>query len=342
MNEQWAPRAIKSSPRAINKPALAGVIACGTLNFCGTLIWCGGLPLPAAAQTDSGGSSVARSANSDDPLTRLNLEFRSLYKQAKERCSQEALPLIMCVGDQMILIDKDLRLQVDIIPAKYTQLKVVDHVPLALFLLLDSQCGQDLDEKTSLELDKIKKLISEARSTLATLGLETATLARQYQLIDLSLAFLHRVQKQKHVSKEELVSFCRDLEPMVMKNVDQAVAAELKIVDDTVSLWRKKLGEERFNRLTVVIDSGHMPREKHTCFQYFSKALHVKREGLRIVYNEGSDEEAATRDLVGTHVLDASIGETFFKEKLRMHRDLLSDGAAKYLSTHPPLRRVKD
>jgi hypothetical protein len=298
--------------------------------------------LPAAAQMGGSAGKEAQSENTEDPLTRLNLEFRSVYKQAKERCSQETLPLIMCTGDHMILIDKDLRQEVDIIPAKYTQLKVVDHVPLALFVLLDAQCGRTLDEKTSQELDKIKKLVSDARPTLATFGLDNATLSRQYQLLDLSLSFLERVQRQKQVSRDQLVTFCRELEPMVMKNVDQAVAAELKIVDDTVSQWREKLGAERFKKLTVVIVSGHMPRERHTCFQYFSKALHVKKEGLRIVYNEGSEDEAATRDLVGMHVLDASIGETFFKEKLRMHRDLLSDGAAKYLSAHPPLRGVKD
>jgi len=322
MNRQWA-------PLAKNILALVALVICAVPHY------------PACAQMGSGGSRETQNTN-DDALTRLNLEFRSVYQQAKERCSQETLPLIMVMGDHMFLIDRNLRQQVDIIPALYTRLKVVDHVPLALFLLLDRQCGNALDEKTSRELDKIKEMVSQARPTLATLGLDTTTLNRQYQLVDLSLSFLERVQSQKKVSRAHLISFCRELEPLLMKNVDQAVAAELKIVDDTVRRWREKLGAERFKQLTVVIVSGHMPREKHTCFQYFCKALHVKKEGLRIVYSEGIEEEAAARDLVGTHVLDASIGETFFKEQLRMHRDLLSDGAAKYLSAHPPLRREKD
>jgi hypothetical protein len=292
------------------------------------------LGLAAGAQMGSTGGGPE---NKTDPLSILNGEFRSVYKQAKERCSEEATPLILCIGGQMVLIDKNLREQVDFIPEKYTQLKVVDHVPLVLFVLLDSQCDKPLSADTRQELDKIKQLVGSTRPTLATSGLDTQTLARQYQLLDISVGFMERVLKEGQVSKTQLVAFCRQLEPMIMKNADQAVAAQLTIIDRTVVQWKEKLGPERFKRLTVLIVSSHMPREKHTCFQYFSKLLHVKREGLKIVYSEGPDDEKAARDLLGTHVLDASIGETFFKEKLRMHRDLLSDGAARYLNAHPPL-----
>jgi hypothetical protein len=36
-------------------------------------------------------------------------------------------------------------------------------------------------------------------------------------------------------------------------------------------------------------------------------------------------------ELLGTHLLDASIGEGFFGDPLRLHRDLLGDAAAAYL-----------
>jgi hypothetical protein len=301
--------------------------------------------LPAAAQMGASdtardqqkATTVGADASQSDALTTLNNEFRSVYKQAKEHLAEETTPLIMCIGNHMVLIDQNDREQVDFIPPKYTQLKVVDHVPLALFILLDGRCDKPLSAETQQELDKIKILVAAVRPSLTTLGLDVPTQARQYQLLDLSIGFLERVLGQKQVSKQQLVSFCRELEPMIMKNVDQAVAAQLEIIDRTVGQWKEKIGAERFKKLTVIIVSGHMPREKHTCFQYFSKLLHVKREGLQIIYSEGPDEEKAARDLVGTHVLDASIGETFFKEKLRMHRDLLSDGAAHYLNAHPPL-----
>jgi len=307
------------------------------------------LALPAKAQMGSTleakkdvpsaltGQVSGQGESPSDILSTLNHEFRSVYQREKERSSKEAKPLIICIGDHMVLIDESVREQVNFIPPKYTQLKVVDHVPLVLFVLLNSKCDMPLDDQTREELDKIKQLVARARPAMATLGLDGPTLARQHQLLDLSVSFLEQVQKQGKVSKKQLVTFCRDLEPMIMKNVDQAVASQLEIMDKTTSGWREKLGPERFKKLTVLIVSSHMPRERHTCFQYFSRALHVKREGLKIVYSEGPEEEKAALDLLGTHVLDATIGETFFKEKLRMHRDLLSDGAARYLNAHPPL-----
>ena len=34
---------------------------------------------------------------------------------------------------------------------------------------------------------------------------------------------------------------------------------------------------------------------------------------------------------VGTHLLDGSVGEAFFGDSMRMHRDLLGDAATQYL-----------
>jgi hypothetical protein len=125
---------------------------------------------------------------------------------------------------------------------------------------------------------------------------------------------------------------------MVMQNVDDAVADQLLAIDMQVRQWRKQLGPERWQELSVVVVGGHMPRERNTTMQYFAKALRVKREGARLYYCEGLSEESDGLNLVGTHILDRKIAVAFFKDEWRMHRDLLSDGAAKYLSKHPPLK----
>lgn len=274
-----------------------------------------------------------------DPLTTLNMEFRSIYGQAREHYAATTLPLIVCYSDRMILLDNDLRDEVSFISEKYTDLKVVDHVPLALFALLSWHCDKPLSADTLKELEKLRTLIKAAEPSVDAFGVDAQTTERQHILLDHSVGLIELLLRRKEVSAKQLEEFCRELEPLIMQNVDQAVANQLAIMDKAVTGWKEKLGPERFNKLTVVIVSGHMPREKHTCFQYFSRALKVKEEGLRIVYSEGEAEEKPARELVGTHVLDASIGTAFFKEPLRMHRDLLSDGAAKYLKSHPPLQR---
>jgi hypothetical protein len=49
--------------------------------------------------------------------------------------------------------------------------------------------------------------------------------------------------------------------------------------------------------------------------------------------------EEAGLNILATHVLDEQIAVDFFDDPWRMHRDLLSDGASRYLKAHPPMRR---
>jgi len=296
-------------------------------------------PAVSTAPGKAATSNTDKAAEASDPLTVLNNNFRQIYHQAKLHHIEKTLPLIICYSDHMVLIDKDVREEAAFIPDLYTQLKVVDHVPLVLFALLSWHCDKPLDEETLKQLTLIRTLVKAAEPKIDALGLDKETNDRQHVLLDHSVGLIERLQRRPEISKAELDEFCRYLRPVIMENVDQAVAGQLESMDKTVTKWKAKLGPERFSKLTVVIVSGHMPRDRHSCFQYFAKALKVKEEGLKIVYSEGEAAEEPARDLVGTHVLDASIGEAFFKEPLRMHRDLLSDGAAKYLKAHPPLQR---
>ena len=74
-----------------------------------------------------------------------------------------------------------------------------------------------------------------------------------------------------------------------------------------------------------------MPRENFVVMQYFLRLLHEPREGRRVVYAESLWQESQALDLLGTHLLDGSVGEAFFGDYMRMHRDLLGDAASHYL-----------
>jgi len=294
-------------------------------------------PLPVTARSKLIGDMVTVPAN--DALTAFNNEARAIYAKAREHYAQTTLPLIICYSDHMVLIDSDVREEINYISHKYTDLKVVDHVALALFSLLGWQCDKALDESTLQELAKLKGLARDMEKSLDKLDWDKDTMDRQHIIIDHCVGLMELTIRRKEISKDKLDSVCQEIEPLIMQNVDQAVASQLEIMDKAVTAWKAKLGDDRFKNLTVIIVSGHMPRDRHSCFQYFSKALKVKEEGLKIIYSEGEAEEKAALEMVGTHVLDASIGQAFFKDPMRMHRDLLSDGAAKYLKAHPPLQR---
>src|SRR6185503_15461362 len=63
-----------------------------------------------------------------------------------------------------------------------------------------------------------------------------------------------------------------------------------------------------------------MAREGEIAMQYFERLL-GEREGRRLVFAEGLWDEPSQLQLLATHLLDASIGESFFGDPLRMHRD---------------------
>ena len=92
------------------------------------------------------------------------------------------------------------------------------------------------------------------------------------------------------------------------------------------------MSPEQWSRLHVVIIGPHMPREGLVVMQYFLRLLHEPREGRRVVYAESLWEEPKAMDLLATHLLDGSVGEAFFGDFMRMHRDLLGDAAADYLT----------
>src|SRR6185369_4955937 len=113
--------------------------------------------------------------------------------------------------------------------------------------------------------------------------------------------------------------------------VTEATHAQLDATNAQVSAWRRELSPEEWSRLRVVIIGPHMPREDLVVTQYFLRLLHEPREGKRVVYAESLWQEPQALDLLGTHLLDGGVGQAFFGEALRMHRDLLGDAAKQYL-----------
>ena len=74
-----------------------------------------------------------------------------------------------------------------------------------------------------------------------------------------------------------------------------------------------------------------MPRRDNVGTQYFARLLGEKGEGKRVLYAEAIFDEARALNLLGTKLIDTRIGEDFFDDPLRMHRDLLGDAARAYL-----------
>jgi len=145
------------------------------------------------------------------------------------------------------------------------------------------------------------------------------------------VAYIDELAAKKSLTRAGLTAFTRKMAPLVMENVGDATRAQLDATHAQVSKWRKELSADEWGRLRVVIIGPHMPREELVVTQYFLRVLGEKREGGRVVYAEALWQEPQAMELLGTHLLDGRVGEAFFGEAMRMHRDLLADAAKRYL-----------
>ena len=214
---------------------------------------------------------------------------------------------------------------------KYHLVKTIAHIPLAIYVALTPGEGA-LDTQRLKTLEDLGRLVPPARASLEGLRLPAQVLARQERIIRESLAFLEQVTGERKFARKGLEAFTRRMSPLVMENVADATRAQLDSLHAQVSAWRREMTAQEWDRLHVLIVAAHMPRDGSLHVQYFARLLHEPIEGRRIVVAESLWEEPKAMELYGSHLLDGSIGQAFFGNPIRMHRDLLADAAKEYLT----------
>lgn len=263
-------------------------------------------------------------------LTALNNAFRAAYADAKIRVLKGSDPTIIVNGDLFTLLRHGQRVEANAGTPIYDPVKTIAHIPLAIYVTLTPGDGTVGDARLR-TLTGLRALIPPAAASLDTLRLSDATLARQKRIVAASVAFLDDVAARRKFARSSLLAFTRRMAPLLMENVTEATRAQLDATHALVSAWRRDLTAEEWNRLHVVIVGPHMPRENLVVTQYFLRLLHEPGEGRRVVYAESLWEEKQALDLLATHLLDGGVGEAFFGDYMRMHRDLLGDAASQYL-----------
>ena len=269
-----------------------------------------------------------------DALAKTNADFRVMYSDAKARALASAGPVLLVEGDTLVLRDGAARKAVKFLPPGYSALKEVSHVPLALFVLLNGAEGPLVDP-TRKALEGLVSEVKRARPSLGARPFPKGTLARQEQVLDASVALVEGMIARGAVAPGEVSGFARRTGPLLEANAEDAAALELQALQKQVEAWRVKLGSA-WPRLHVVVMGSHMARTNEVSLQYFERLLGESHEGGRVVFAEGLWDEEKALDLLATHVLDGAASEAFFGNALRLHEDMLAEGARKYLDAHPP------
>lgn len=281
---------------------------------------------------------LGQTTESPPQVTAANNGFRTAYAQAKKDILAKSGPVIVAAGDKVYLINNGKREEQNTISPEYTLLKTVDHIPLALFVLLEKRLDASFAGDTQQALNDLIRLTSEMLPSVSTANIPTTTKKRLTTMLERSHTFAGKILADGRVSRSQLDAFIAEIRQPTLDNIYDAVILELSSLDGYVQKWRKGMTPEQWSKVHVVVTGGHMPRDRERRMQYFSVLLGEKREGQRLIFMEGSDDVDRALDLLATHILDESIGQEYFKDKWRMHRDLLSDAAARYLRAHPPNR----
>lgn len=266
-----------------------------------------------------------------DPLALFNTAFRQAYARAKADTLAREGPVLVVSGDWLMLYRNNGEVAREPIrPARYHRLKAVAHVPLALQVLLSAPGGAP--EGT---LRTLRTLAAAARAQLGS-WCQGADRVRQERILDASLRLLDDRLGPEGLAQGRLSRFSADLGPLLLGNAAEAAGLELDALHGKVLAFRKGMDPADWRGLRVVIIGSHMAREGEITLQYFSRLLAEPREGGRIVYAEGLWQPGDALDLLATHQVDSAAGAAFFGDPLRMHRDILADGATAWLNAHLP------
>jgi hypothetical protein len=266
-----------------------------------------------------------------DPLLELNARFRAAYAAARKDLLAQQGPIIIADGDNLILLCRGQRTEVNVTPASYHVVKAVSHIPLAIHVLLVSAGEGALAEERLKELHACRDQMDKAAKSLADRGLPEDILKVQLEVIQESAKFLDDVLADKKVKAQTRLAFTRKLGPLLLKSAGHAARVQLGGMHKQVMAWKATLTDAEWKQLRVLIPGSALPRQGNLRTQYFARLLGEKGEGGRILYAEGLFEEGRALNLLGTYELDAGIGFAFFDDPTRMHRDLLADAAAAHL-----------
>ena len=97
------------------------------------------------------------------------------------------------------------------------------------------------------------------------------------------------------------------------------------------------MGEREWEKLYVVIMSGHQARYREVSSQYFHRLLREPESigaqfETRIVHAESIWDEQAALKLLARHQIDSAASLAFFNNSTRLQEDLMSDAASGYLA----------
>lgn len=276
------------------------------------------------------GAPAAADPAADAALNDLNKSARAIYGAGKAKLLARTDPVVIVAFDDLVLRRGGQETRVNFTPPAYHRLKSIAHIPLGLYGALAPATGQ-ADESWRPAVAELRARAVAVREVLGRLDLAPAQVARQRELIDLSVAFIDRTLAAGRVEQAAIVTYGRAVAPLVLANASDAARLQLDGLHAAFEPWRRQLSAEEWARLHVLVLGSKMPRPGNLQFSYFVYAMGAEAVDRRLVYAEGIYSPDGAKQLLGTLVTDRGLAEAYFDDPMRMDRDLLADAAEAHL-----------
>jgi hypothetical protein len=301
---------------------------------------------PSASQTSTTNVSTTVSQGTDalpDALVSLNKLFLDAYKERQASVKTNITPVIVANFSTVVLYWHGKTETNRCIPEIYHALKAVAHVPFGIFLRVEpcaKENNSQVPDSVLRTLKGYKALIDAATISLSNAGFSESQLDRQTRIFSVSMAYVTNVIATAAAPPGQLISFTRAVGPLLLENANDAATVELDMTHAAVMNWKKRIPPEEWARLVVVVRGPQMPRRMNILTQYFAKLLSepchnlgYPLESRRLIYAEFIPKDRDELDLMATTFIDGDASEAFFGDRWRMSRDVLADGAERYLNT---------
>lgn len=287
----------------------------------------------------------------DGLLSALNQYFHKDYEALVEltmlSLEHAGTPVIIAAGDELILRHRGLREVARFIPPLYHQLKAIGHMVFGIHLSLEVRAPQGLNETERLELLQQQYLIKAVLHNLAGEGIPDEVRQTQVVLLEQACELLTEVLRERAVDRALLRRFARTAGPLMRDSITRSQRAALDGLHATVEAWLAAMTDEMRAKLYVVVCGSHQARSQDIVMEYFQRLLGEKaatgaHHEDRLLYAESTFAEEGALDLIARHIIDQDAGEAFFGDRMRMQRDLLSEGADEYIMSllaNSPYRR---
>eukprot|EP01138_Halocafeteria_seosinensis_P009919 gb/GECG01010131.1/.p1 GENE.gb/GECG01010131.1/~~gb/GECG01010131.1/.p1 ORF type:complete len:405 (+),score=41.94 gb/GECG01010131.1/:1-1215(+) len=266
---------------------------------------------------------IPQANNKSDPLVRINNWFHDLYDASGATLRPD--PVIVLEGDYLVLrFNNGTREKQQITPMVFHNLKMICHIPLVAFVDLwpplraslpkenerlqsvfsrilrgtkaipNSALGSTdpvtIPNKVADDMKALLSNISEYRESILrpTRFEGEEQLERQVAIVHETENFLNTILSRTPptVTLNEFLTFTRGISEDLSKNLDDAAAGQVNMLNDAFVKWNAtygltKLLLEGFNKpdplrhLRVAITTSHMARTQALAAQYFSRFFGV-------------------------------------------------------------------